>query len=97
MAIETLEAPQANLSGVARILVRAGRIEPRVAEELTRQAREKKTSFVVVEMELNVPAPPPESVFQNSDPLPHDVLPDRCPDPAVVLLMSQYTLAACAS
>jgi len=46
MAIETLEAPQTNLSGVARILVRAGRIESKVAEDLTRQAREKKSSFV---------------------------------------------------
>src|SRR6201996_5592797 len=46
MAVETLEAPQTNLSGVARILVRAGRIESKVAEDLTRQAREKKSSFV---------------------------------------------------
>jgi type IV pilus assembly protein PilB len=46
MAVETLEAPQTNLSGVARILVRAGRIEAKVAEDLTRQAREKKSSFV---------------------------------------------------
>ena len=46
MAVETLEAPQTNLSGVARILVRAGRIESKVAEELSRQAREKKSSFV---------------------------------------------------
>jgi type IV pilus assembly protein PilB len=46
MAVETLEAPLTNLSGVARILVRAGRIESKVAEDLTRQAREKKSSFV---------------------------------------------------
>jgi len=46
MAVETLEAPQTNLSGVARILVRAGRIESKVAEDLTRQAREKRSSFV---------------------------------------------------
>ena len=47
MAVETfLDAPQTNLSGVARILVRAGRIEPKVAEDLTRLAHEKRTSFV---------------------------------------------------
>ncbi|HEX4508970.1 MAG TPA: type IV-A pilus assembly ATPase PilB, partial [Burkholderiaceae bacterium] len=46
MAIESLEVPQTHLSGVARILARAGHIESRNADELTRQAREKKSSFV---------------------------------------------------
>ncbi len=47
MAVDTfLDAPQTNLSGVARILVRAGRIEAKVAEDLTRIAQEKRTSFV---------------------------------------------------
>jgi type IV pilus assembly protein PilB len=47
MAVETLlDAPQSHLTGVARILVRAGRLDPKVAEDLTRQAVEKKESFV---------------------------------------------------
>ena len=39
------EAPGA-LSGVARVLVNAGKLEPRIAEELTRSAREQKRNFV---------------------------------------------------
>ena len=47
MAVDTfLDAPQTNLSGVARILVRAGRIEAKAAEELTKLAAEKRSSFV---------------------------------------------------
>ena len=47
MAIETfLDAPQANLSGVARILVRAGRLDAKLAESLTRQAQEKRGTFI---------------------------------------------------
>jgi type IV pilus assembly protein PilB len=47
MAVDTfLDAPQTNLSGVARILVRAGRIEAKAAEDLTRLAAEKRISFV---------------------------------------------------
>ena len=46
MAIESLEVPQTHLSGVARILVRAGHIDSRHAEELARQARDKKSNFV---------------------------------------------------
>jgi type IV pilus assembly protein PilB len=57
MALETLEAPQTNLSGVARILVRAGRIEVRAAEDLTRQAREKKSSFVAQVVETGTLKP----------------------------------------
>ena len=47
MAVDTfLDAPQTNLSGVARILVRAGRIEAKAAEDLTKLAAEKRISFV---------------------------------------------------
>ena len=47
MAVETLlETPQTNLSGVARILVRAGRIDGKVAEDLTKLAHDKRSSFV---------------------------------------------------
>ena len=47
MAVDSLiDAPQTNLSGVARILVRAGRLEAKAAEDLTKTAREKRVSFV---------------------------------------------------
>jgi type IV pilus assembly protein PilB len=47
MAVETLvEPPQSTLSGVARVLVNAGKLTPKVAEELTKQARERKVSFI---------------------------------------------------
>jgi type IV pilus assembly protein PilB len=47
MAVDTfLDAPQTNLSGVARILVRAGRIEAKAAEDLTKLAHDKRSSFV---------------------------------------------------
>jgi type IV pilus assembly protein PilB len=47
MAVDTfLDAPQTNLAGVARILVRAGRIEPKQAEDLTKSAQDKRSSFV---------------------------------------------------
>ena len=58
MAVETfLDAPQTTLSGVARILVRAGRLEPKAAEELTRQAQEKRSSFVAQLIESNTLRP----------------------------------------
>ncbi len=40
------EAPSTALSGAARVLVHAGKLNPRVAEELSRQAKESKSSFV---------------------------------------------------
>ena len=47
MAVDTLlDAPQAHLTGVARILVRAGRLDARLADDLTRLAAEKKEPFV---------------------------------------------------
>jgi type IV pilus assembly protein PilB len=47
MAAETLvEPPQSSLSGVARVLVNAGKLSGRLAEELSKTARERKLSFV---------------------------------------------------
>ena len=40
------EPPQSALSGVARMLVHAGKLQPKAAEDLVRQARDKKVSFV---------------------------------------------------
>ncbi len=40
------EPPQSALSGVARMLVAAGKLQARAAEDLVRQARERKVSFV---------------------------------------------------
>ena len=47
MTADTLvESPQASLSGVARLLVHAGRLSAKAAEDLSRSAREKRCSFV---------------------------------------------------
>ncbi len=47
MAAETLvEPPPSSLSGVARVLVNAGKLTAKSAEELTKSARERKSSFV---------------------------------------------------
>ena len=47
MAAETLVEPApSSLSGVARVLVNAGKLSPRTAEELTKSARDRKGSFV---------------------------------------------------
>ncbi len=47
MAAETLvEPPQSSLSGVARVLVNAGKLNAKTAEELSKNARERKASFV---------------------------------------------------
>ncbi|MFT3953432.1 MAG: type IV-A pilus assembly ATPase PilB [Piscinibacter sp.] len=40
------EAPQSALSGVARVLVHAGRLNAKTAEDLVKSAKEKKTSFI---------------------------------------------------
>jgi len=52
MALEstTAEASPSNLAGVARVLVHAGKLSPRTAEELVRSARERKTGFVAAAM-----------------------------------------------
>jgi type IV pilus assembly protein PilB len=47
MAAETVvEPPQSSLSGVARVLVNAGKLSAKTAEELTKSARDRKASFV---------------------------------------------------
>ena len=47
MAAETLVDPApSSLSGVARVLVNAGKLTAKAAEELTKNARERKASFV---------------------------------------------------
>ena len=47
MPTETLvEPPQSFLSGVARVLVSAGKLSAKTAEELTKSARDRKGSFV---------------------------------------------------
>ncbi len=47
MALETLvEPPQSTLSGVARVLVNAGKLTAKTAEELSKSALERKGSFV---------------------------------------------------
>ncbi len=40
------EAPQSALSGVARVLVHAGRLNAKTAEDLVKSSREKKASFI---------------------------------------------------
>jgi type IV pilus assembly protein PilB len=58
MAVDTfLDAPQTNLAGVARILVRAGRIEPKQAEDLTKAAQDKRSSFVAQLIETGTMKP----------------------------------------
>jgi type IV pilus assembly protein PilB len=45
--VDTLaEAPHSALSGVARVLVHAGKLNVKTAEELVKASREKRTSFV---------------------------------------------------
>ena len=47
MAAETIVEPApSSLSGVARVLVNAGKLTAKAAEELTKNARERKASFV---------------------------------------------------
>ena len=40
------EAPQSSLSGVARVLVHAGKLNAKVAEDLVRTSKDKRSSFV---------------------------------------------------
>jgi type IV pilus assembly protein PilB len=47
MAVDTLvESSKSTLSGVARVLVNAGKLTAKAAEELTKTARDRKVSFV---------------------------------------------------
>ncbi|MDN5782897.1 MAG: Flp pilus assembly complex ATPase component TadA, partial [Luteimonas sp.] len=51
MAVEALiEPPQSSLSGVARVLVNAGKLSAKSAEDLTKTARERKSSFITALM-----------------------------------------------
>ncbi|MBL8349294.1 MAG: type IV-A pilus assembly ATPase PilB [Burkholderiaceae bacterium] len=46
-ALETLvESPQSTLSGVARVLVHAGKLGSKAAEDLAKSAKERKISFI---------------------------------------------------
>jgi type IV pilus assembly protein PilB len=45
--VDTLtDAPHSSLSGVARVLVHAGKLNTKTAEDLVKSSREKKTSFI---------------------------------------------------
>jgi type IV pilus assembly protein PilB len=47
MIVDTLAEPANNsLSGVARVLVHAGKLTPKAAEDLAKSAKERRTSFV---------------------------------------------------
>jgi type IV pilus assembly protein PilB len=47
MAVDTLvEPPQSTLAGVARVLVHAGKLSAKAAEDLARGAKERRTNFV---------------------------------------------------
>jgi type IV pilus assembly protein PilB len=51
MAAETaVEPPPSSLSGVARVLVNAGKLSAKTAQDLAKGARERKTSFVAAVM-----------------------------------------------
>lgn len=52
-----VEPPHSALSGVARVLVHAGKLQAKTAEDLVRQAREKKTTFVAAVMAANAVSP----------------------------------------
>ena len=47
LALDTLaDAPQSALSGVARVLVHAGKLNAKTAEDLVRSAKDKRASFI---------------------------------------------------
>ncbi len=50
MADTLAESPQSALSGVARVLVHAGKLNEKAAEALVKSARERKISFVAAVM-----------------------------------------------
>jgi len=51
MAADTIvETPQSSLTGVARVLVHAGKLNAKTAEDLTKNARERKSSFIAAVM-----------------------------------------------
>jgi type IV pilus assembly protein PilB len=51
------DVPQSTLSGVARVLVHAGKLSARTAEEVARQAREQRRNFVAAAVGANVLSP----------------------------------------
>ena len=51
------EAPQSALSGVARVLVHAGKLNAKTAEDLVKQAKDKKASFVTTVMGAGAVSP----------------------------------------
>jgi type IV pilus assembly protein PilB len=58
-ALDTLaDAHQSTLSGVARVLVHAGKLSSRTAESLVRAARERKSSFVSAVIAAGAVSPP---------------------------------------
>ena len=58
--INTLaDAPQSALSGVARVLVHAGKLSSKAAEDLVKSAKERKLSFIASVIALAVATPPP--------------------------------------
>ena len=62
MAAETqVESPpsslSASLSGVARVLVNAGKLSPKAAEELSKNARDRKANFVATVVGANAAKP----------------------------------------
>jgi type IV pilus assembly protein PilB len=58
MAAETVvEPPRSSLTGVARVLVNAGKLTAKTAEELAKMARERKSSFVAAIMSAGVLKP----------------------------------------
>ncbi len=56
--VDTLvDTPQSSLSGVARVLVHAGKLNAKTAEGLVRTAREQRTSFVSALVQSNALTP----------------------------------------
>lgn len=53
----TVEPPQSALTGVARVLVNAGKLNARSAGELSRSAKERKSSFVTAAISAGAVAP----------------------------------------
>ncbi|MBS0449191.1 MAG: type IV-A pilus assembly ATPase PilB [Proteobacteria bacterium] len=51
------EVPQSALSGVARVLVHAGKLTSKVAEDLVRSAKEKRSSFVAAVISAGAVSP----------------------------------------
>jgi type IV pilus assembly protein PilB len=56
--VDTLaDAPQSSLSGVARVLVHAGKLSVKTAEELVRTAKEQRRSFIAAVLGANAVRP----------------------------------------